>query len=110
MTILSSNQPWPQIQVPVFDFTIGVFGGYKHEIVDKSILDLVGENISHYVYRRSCRPTILFAGPRAWRKIQDLISRDNYIITKTQDLSKNQKREFLGMELILTVDDGLWIA
>ncbi len=108
MTILNSNQDWPQVQVAVFDPSIGVFGGYKHKIVDKSVVDIV-VSARDKIYYKESRPTTLFAGPRAWRKIQDLISKSNWIVTETTDIFERRKKEFLGLELILTLDDGLWI-
>lgn len=76
---------------------------------DKSIVDIVlNARDKHYHVNMSCLTT-LFAGPRAWRKIEELISKSNWIVAETQDVFERRKKEFLGLELILTLDDGLWI-
>jgi len=103
MTILEPNQPWPQVCFRRWDY---VYQGYRETLEDKSVIDLIIEVKRSY----NRYPTILFAGPRATNKIRDLVARDNLLRVVAQDLSGNQTREFLGMELILTVDDGLWMA
>lgn len=106
MTILNSNQDWPQVY----------FRRWNHEMrdwvygyEDKSIVDIVLNARDRYYHVNMSCLTILFAGPRAWRKIEDLISQSNWIVTTTQDIFERRKKEFLGLELILTLDDGLWI-
>ena len=108
MTILEPNQPWPQVQVKIFDPSAAVFVGYKFKTVDQSIMDICFREIDFFTWKRSEKPTTLFAGPRAFDKIKECVSQFAKF-TNTQ-YSEIQTREFLGMELILTVDDGLWIA
>lgn len=108
MTILSHNQPWPQAYFRHWDY---VLNGYAEGYEDESIINMIAtaQNVRrHWSYEST---KILFAGPRAARKIKDLAARDGYLGVETQDFSSAAlKKEFLGLELILTVDDGLWIA
>lgn len=106
MTILNSNQDWPQIYMRRWnaETQCWVFG-YE----DKSIVDIVLNARDRYYHVNMSCLTTLFAGPRAWRKIEDLFSRDNWVMTETQDIFERRKKEFLGLELILTIDNGLWI-
>lgn len=111
MTILESNQPWPQIYTRRWNSeTIQWDYGYE----DKSIIDVTTRGIDVYTHDYHHKPTTLFAGPRAKNKIKDLISRNSYLMNETTIkfmMGESQKEErFLGMQLILTIDDGLWIA
>lgn len=106
MTILEPNQPWPQYYFRRRNFDgIGFNEGYE----DKSIVDIVINTRDKHYYINQSSLTTLFAGPRAWRKIEDLFSRDNWVAAETTDIFERRKKEFLGLELILTIDDGLWI-
>lgn len=110
MTILEPNQPWPQVYFRRYKYSSGASGYYEEGYEDESIVDIIIRAKDKYYYENLSSLKTLFAGPRAWYKIQNLMSRNNYIVTKTQDLSQNIKKEFLGMQLILTIDDGLWVA
>lgn len=105
MTILSPNQPWPQV---VTKYWNGELQCHMFRDEDNSIIDITVRGMDIYAHDHYHKPTILFAGKRAWRKIKDLFVEEKYIFT--QDFSERKEREFLGLELILTVDDGLWMA
>lgn len=105
MTILSPKQPWPQVCVKHCN---GEFQCYMYRDEDKSVIDLTVRGMNIYTHDHYHKPTIIFAGPRAWHKIQNIFVEERF--TFVQDFSERKKREFLGIELILTVDDGLWIA
>lgn len=107
MTILSPNQPWPQVYVRRYDYALGQ---YREVYEDNSIINVVIQAREKYHYCNGRPPSILFAGPRGDRKIKDLFIEDQFILAKTKNIFGTQKREFLGLELILTVDDGLWMA
>lgn len=114
MTILEPNQSWPQIEVPVFNRSLGIFGGYEYKIVDTPITTLVGESISRFAYKRGDTPITLFAGPRARNKIADLIAQSEALrmitVNKFFNGVLDDQKKFLGLDLVFTIDDGLWMA
>lgn len=105
MRILNPSDPWPQVFVRRIDS-----GGFLQErYEDKGLCELVVGAVDVYTHDHYHKPTTIFVGPRAARKIKDLFIEEKYIFT-TIDFSGVQKKEFLGMELVFTIDDGLWIA
>lgn len=111
MTILEPNQPWPKVYMRRWNLeTIQWDYGYE----DKSIIDVITRKIDVYTHDYYHKPTTLFVGPRAANKIKDLIAQNeflgNMITTKFFEGTLNDEKKFLGMQLVLTVDDGLWIA
>jgi len=113
MTILEPNQPWPQIYFRRYKYLSFPFGYWEEGYEDKSIIDLT-INAKSSLLKNFYQPTTLFAGPRASKKIQDIISLDSRLTTETTALylggDSYRRKEFLGLNLVLTVDDGLWMA
>jgi hypothetical protein len=107
MTILNLSDPWPQIYMRRWNSELNEWNfGYE----DKSVIDVVANAVDIYTRDNYYKPTILFAGPKATLKIKDLFIEEKYTFIRTTDVSGTQKKEFLGMELVFTIDDGLWIA
>lgn len=110
MTILEPNQPWPQVWTKYWN---GEFQCFTLKNEDKSIIDLI-LNAKELFLKNSYQPKTLFVGPRAANKIKDLIAQNeflsNMITTKFFKGTLNGEKKFLRMQLVLTVDDGLWIA
>jgi len=110
MIILSPNDPWPQVYFRRYKYTSASFGYWEEGHEDDSIKNLVMGAKYKIMAKNYDGPTTLFAGPRAANKISNYIAENLFSKFTTKEFSKNQKREFLGMELIFTLDDGLWIA
>jgi hypothetical protein len=113
MTILEPKQPWPQIYFRRYKYLSFPFGYWEEGYEDKSIIDLI-LNAKELFLKNFYQPKTLFAGPRAKNKIKDLISRNSYMMNELTIKfisGENQKeKKFLGLDLVFTIDDGLWIA
>lgn len=113
MIILEPNQPWPQVYFRRYKYSSFPFGEWEEGYEDKSIIDLTLDAKSSFLVSFH-QPKTLFAGPRANKKIQDLISLDSRLTIETDALYLGgdlyRRKEFLGLDLILTIDDGLWMA
>lgn len=107
MTILEPNQPWPQVYFRRKKYTSGLFGYWEEGHEDHSITNLVMGAKHKIMVKNFDDPTTLFVGPRAANKIKDLIAQNEFLKNKG---TLNDEKKFLGMQLVLTVDDGLWIA
>lgn len=114
MTILEPNQPWPQVYFRRKKYTSELFGYWEEGHEDDSITNLVMGAKHKIMVKNFDGATTLFVGPRAANKIKDLITQNeflgNMITTKFFEGTLNGEKKFLGMQLVLTVDDGLWIA
>jgi hypothetical protein len=110
MTILSKDQAWPQIYMRRWNSDSNQ---WEFAYEDKSVIDVVLGSLNIYARENFRKPAILFAGPSTRNKIKDIISQNSYLMTEitTKFLEgQNERASFMGMELIFTIDDGLWMA
>lgn len=110
MTILEPNQPWPQVWTKYWN---GEFQCFMLKNEDKSIIDLI-LNAKELFLKNFYQPKTLFAGSRARNKIADLIAQREFLRMTTANKFFNgvldDQKKFLDLDLVFTIDDGLWIA
>lgn len=104
MTILEPNQPWPQYYFRRRNFDgIGFNEGYE----DKTIHQLIYESIVQFVMKTTAKPIQIIIGPRAKEKMEK--EESNYLALNPLGNFAYGRRMYMGMDVIFSPTDGLWI-
>jgi hypothetical protein len=105
MTILDPSDSWPQTHFR--RRRKAAYGPTIESVRDKGLCELITNAINTKI-RNSHKPETIFLGPRARLKLEEEVSLR--IAMKLSSESAIKKRQYMGLDVIFTIDDGLWIA
>jgi len=105
LTILEPIEKWPQY----YFWRTGDDGFLREYHEDKTLYLIICEAIAPFVKKKGVKPSTLFLGPRAKSKLKEEMSQ-SIMVKNSSKLLIGEKPQYMGLNIVFTIDDGIWMA